>query len=254
MRNTFTFSFAAVVASICLWASPAAAQVLSIGQVESIIRAVHDGERMNWGASSTREQRNEDWAQVIGVVHWGHPVYNPTPDPSWCIKDAGNGRPQSDDVVVQCAARTFWDCVPSAGANGYRIECGGHGAERLPSVQNVYAPPKPTRIKGSGTPGPTPTPTPPPATVNLQPLLDRLAALEQLLATKVDAVAALALDARNAAQAVQADAESARINASDIRHVELPKVLEALKGAALTVPCMTGSVYGRRVRFCPEAP
>lgn len=146
-----------VGALLAAMASPAAAQVLSIDQVQRIIQAVHDGERMRWGASSTRQQRNEDWAQVIGVVHFGHPTYNPTPDSSWCIKDAGGGRPQSDDVVVQCATRFFWDCVPSAGADTYSIECRGHGAERLSSEQNVYPPPRPTRIGGGTAPPVDPT-------------------------------------------------------------------------------------------------
>ena len=56
------------------------------------------------------------------------------------IKDAGGGRPVSDDVIVDCGSRDFWDFIGGVGANGYfwRINYDG----RLPGNQNVYPPPR----------------------------------------------------------------------------------------------------------------
>ena len=62
------------------------------------------------------------------------------PDPNWCVKDAGGGRPQSDDVIVVCSTRDAWDLIGGAGANGYSFHEDYLG--RLPSVQNVYPPPR----------------------------------------------------------------------------------------------------------------
>lgn len=118
---------------------------MSIDDVIAIVRRVHDAERVNLGAGSTRDSRNAFWARAIGIVHHGHPVYNPTPDPQWCIKDGGNGRPQSDDVVVSMPSRQFWDCIGGSGADGYSFRAAG--PEILPPEQNVYAPPVPA---GSG--------------------------------------------------------------------------------------------------------
>jgi hypothetical protein len=91
-------------------------------------------------------------------------------------------------------------------------------------------------------------PVTPPA--DLAPVLAALATLTQ----KVDAVAALALAARDAALDAKAEAEQAKVNASDVKHVEIPKVLEALKGGA--IPCLVGRVpktFGgsAEVTFCP---
>lgn len=218
-------------------ASPVWAQV-SIDRVPAIAQAIHDAERVNLGASSTRESRNVFWARVVGVIHFGHPVFNPTPDQSWCIKDGGGGRPQSDDVIVQCRSRQFWDCIPNAGAEGYSFTC--HGGEILPPVQNVYLPPRPA---GGITPPPERAPVGP---VNLQPVLDALAALT----AKVDAVAALAMAAREAALNATREAASA---AHDAREVNAWR-MEPFKPTA--IPCLTGRVpkpWGgsTAVTFCP---
>lgn len=106
---------------------------------------------------------------------------------------------------------------------------------------------RPDPVGDGGAPPPPPSPPPPAPSVDLRPILDAIAALT----AKVDAVAALALASREAATQAQADAEQARILASDVKHVELPKVLEQLK-QPIPIPCMRGSVYGRGVRFCPE--
>lgn len=225
-----------VVTVLCvLLATPVWAQV-PIDRVPAIAQAVHDAERVTLGASSTRDSRNAFWARVVGIVHFGHPVFNPTPDPSWCIKDGGNGRPQSDDVIVKCRSREFWDCIPGSGADGYRFHCSADGI--LPRDQNVYIPPRPS---GSG----SITPPPPPPVTNLQPVLDALATLT----AKVDAVAALAMAAREAALNATLEAASA---AHDAREINAWR-MEPLK--PVVIPCLRGrvpSTFGSKdVTFCP---
>lgn len=105
----------------------------------ALAQRVHDAERMNFGATSTRDERNANWERIVGIAHHGHPTYNPTPDPRWHCKRADAGRPPSDDVAVLMPSREFWDFIPSSGAAGYRFEVSGsHGA--LPGDQIVFAP------------------------------------------------------------------------------------------------------------------
>ena len=219
---------------------------VSPDRVAQIAKTVHDAEGWKLGAASTRDTRNEFWARVIGIVHHGHPVYNPTPDPSWCLKDGGGGRPQTDDVATQCASRLFWDCIGGVGADGYenKFSCSGHGSERLPAVQNVYAPPKPAgggvSSGGGGTPLPAPpSPAPVPA-VDLSPVLKLLESLNQRLA---------ALEAKGG---TWDSAASEALNAAS-RASEIKTMIQNLPASQPVVfPCMRGSVYGRGVRFCPE--
>lgn len=124
---------------------------MDIHGLVDLAKRVHDAERMNFSGSSTREGRNADWARIVGIVHHGHQIYNPTPDPQWYLKNGGNGRPQSDDVTVSMPSRTFWDCIPDAGTDRYRFEAQGHG-EFLPAEQQVYAPPVPSGSGGAVTP------------------------------------------------------------------------------------------------------
>lgn len=142
---------------------------MNIQDVVGIAQRVHDAERMNFGASSSREERNRNWARIIGIVHWGHATYNPTPDPQWHIKNAGGGRPQSDDVAVSMPSRHFWDCIPGSGANGYSFRASGdHGP--LSSEQHVYAPPRP-----DGAPvHPTPPPPPPDGSLDVIDAIARI--------------------------------------------------------------------------------
>lgn len=135
---------------------------MDIHEVVRLAKRVHDAEGYNLGTGSTREYRNAFWARAIGIVHHGHPSYNPTPDPQWHIKDAGGGRPQSDDVAVSMPSRRHWDCIPNAGRDDYRFEA--NGGEVLGPEQNVFAPPVPSGAAPNPrpTPQPTPTPTPPP--------------------------------------------------------------------------------------------
>jgi hypothetical protein len=239
-----------VLLSVALLPAVGNAQV-SPAQVAEIAKTVHDAERWNLGASSTRETRNEFWARVIGIVHWGHPVYNPTPDPSWCLKDGGGGRPQTDDVATKCATREYWDCIGGVGANGYenQFRCNGH-SDRLPAVQNVYPPPKPAgggvSSGGGGTPLPAP-PAPAPAPVNLAPILAKLdaqAAQIAALVAKLDAM-------QGAVNAAAAESLNAASRASEIK-----TLIENLP-ASKPLPCLTGRVpraWGGSadVTFCPK--
>lgn len=117
------------------------ARSIDINEVLSIVRAVHDGTGANLGSSSSRDSRNRFFASAVATVYFGHSRYNPKgPDNSWCIKDGGSGRPQSDDVVVRCNTRDAWDLIGGAGANGYSFHIDYIG--RLPGDQNVYPPPR----------------------------------------------------------------------------------------------------------------
>lgn len=113
----------------------------SIGLTEAynIILSVHSGGRFNLGSSSTRDYRINFLFGAVAAIHYGHARYNPQgPDSNWCVKDAGGGRPPSDDVLVRCSTRESWDLIAGAGANGYSFHLDYLGI--LPSVQNVYPP------------------------------------------------------------------------------------------------------------------
>ena len=114
---------------------------MTIDDIIGLAQRVHDRERMNFGSTSTRDSRNRDWARIVGLVHHGSTEYGVAPDPRWHIKDGGNGRPQSDDVIVLMPSRDFWDCIPGAGADGYSFQANFDG--KLPPEQNVYPPPVP---------------------------------------------------------------------------------------------------------------
>jgi hypothetical protein len=102
---------------------------------------VHNRLGYDLGSSSTREQRVDFLWTAVATIHYGHPTFNPRgPDSNWCVKDAGGGRPPSDDVLVQCGSRDAWDLIGGAGANGYTFHLDYLG--RLPSEQNVYPPPR----------------------------------------------------------------------------------------------------------------
>jgi hypothetical protein len=78
---------------------------------------------------------------AVATIHYGHPRFNPAgPDSNWCVKDAGGGRPPSDDVLVRCNSRDAWDLIGGAGASGYTFHLDYLGG--LPSEQNVYPPPR----------------------------------------------------------------------------------------------------------------
>lgn len=113
----------------------------SIGLTEAygIILDVHSGGRFDLGSRSTRDYRINFLFGAVAAIHYGHARYNPKgPDSDWCVKDAGGGRPPSDDVLVRCSSREAWDLIAGAGGNGYRFHLDYLG--RLPSIQNVYPP------------------------------------------------------------------------------------------------------------------
>lgn len=113
---------------------------ISLQEAFGIIRRVHDELRYDLGSRSSREQRVSFLYAAVAAVHYGHPRFNPSgPDPLWCVKDAGGGRPPSDDVLVRCDNRDAWDLIGGAGGNGYTFHLDYIG--RLPGNQNVYAPP-----------------------------------------------------------------------------------------------------------------
>lgn len=122
---------------------------MTIDELVDMARRIHDAERVNLGASSTRGQRNAFWERVIGCAHWGHPVYNLRPDPQWHCKDPDGpgGRPQSDDVVVSMPSRSAYDCIPGAGADGYYFE--EPMPFTLPADQFVFVPSKPSGHSGT---------------------------------------------------------------------------------------------------------
>ncbi len=114
---------------------------IGIAEVFDIMVRIHNDLRVDLGSRSTRDDRNNFWVAAVAAVHYGHIRFNPRgPDSDWCIKDAGGGRPISDDVIVRCQSRDFWDLIGGVGADGYswRIIYDG----RLPGVQNVYPPPR----------------------------------------------------------------------------------------------------------------
>lgn len=118
-----------------------AARSISVQEAQQIIKSVHDGERWDLGSSSSRESRIAFIQRAVAVVHYGHSRFNPRgPDSNWCIKDAGGGRPISDDVIVRCNSRDAYDLIGGAGANGYSWHIDSIGI--LPSVQNVFPPPR----------------------------------------------------------------------------------------------------------------
>jgi len=116
-------------------------RTISANEALDIIKGVHDAEGWNLGGNSSRDQRIAFIQRAVAVVHFGHSRFNQRgPDSNWCIKDAGGGRPISDDVIVRCNSRESWDLIVGAGGNGYSWHADYIGV--LPSNQNVYPPPR----------------------------------------------------------------------------------------------------------------
>jgi hypothetical protein len=117
-----------------------ATRSISFQEAYGIILRVHNDLRYDLGSNSTRDQRVAFLWTAVAVIHFGHPTFNPAGgDPGWCVKDAGGGRPPSDDVLVRCDSRDAWDLIGGAGANGYSFHQDYLG--RLSGEQNVYPPP-----------------------------------------------------------------------------------------------------------------
>jgi len=114
-------------------------RTISANEAFSIIKGVHDAEGWNLGGSSSRDHRIAFIQRAVAVVHYGHYRFNRGgPDSNWCIKDAGGGRPISDDIIVRCNTREAWDMIVGAGGNGYHWDLGYIGF--LPGGQNIYPP------------------------------------------------------------------------------------------------------------------
>lgn len=118
------------------------ARSISPSQALGIIVNIHDTLRIDLGSRSTPDFRRAFWAAAVAAIHYGHPRFNPQgPDPQYCIKDGGGGRPQTDDALVICSTREFWDCIGGAGANGYSFRLVQDPFPYLDRAQNVYPPP-----------------------------------------------------------------------------------------------------------------
>lgn len=117
------------------------ARSISFNEAWNIITTIHNVLGIDLGSRSTRDYRIAFLNAAVAAIHYGHPRFNPAgPDTAWCVKDAGGGRPQSDDVLAQCRTREAWDLISGAGANGYAFHRDYLGV--LPSIQNVYPPPQ----------------------------------------------------------------------------------------------------------------
>jgi hypothetical protein len=116
-----------------------AQRTIDISEAASIVRTIYTELNYNIGSSSSREERNVYFERAVAALHYGHSWFNPKgPDPNWCIKNGGAGRPQSDDVIVRCDSRDAWDLVGGIGGDNYHWGIDYIG--RLPGDQVVYAP------------------------------------------------------------------------------------------------------------------
>lgn len=103
---------------------------------------------------------------------------------------------------------------------------------------------------GGGTGGGTGGTVPPPP-VNLQPLLDRLAALEAALGAKLDGLAAVAVETRDAAKSAEHDARE--LNAFRLAGgMDLTPLLAALEPFKAGWPEYSGRVFGTGVTLRPK--
>lgn len=115
-------------------------RTMSAREALNILIRVHNELRYNLGSGTTRDSRVQWLWTGMAAVHYGHYKFNPSGgDRQWCVKDAGGGRPPSDDVMVRCNTREAWDVVGGAGANGYGFHLDYLGI--LSNEQNVYPPP-----------------------------------------------------------------------------------------------------------------
>lgn len=115
------------------------ARTISLSEAFSIIVSIHDGGGFNLGSSSSRGSRVAFFFGAVAAIHYGHARWNPGgPDTNWCVKDAGGGRPASDDVIVRCSTREAWDLISGVGGNGYSFHADFIGT--LGSSHNVYEP------------------------------------------------------------------------------------------------------------------
>lgn len=115
-------------------------RAIQVGEAIDIIINIHNVLRVDLGTGdSGHRYRQEFFGAAVAAIHYGHPRFNPRgPDPSWCIKDAGGGRPVSDETLVLCRSREAWDVIGGNGGRGYFFKQDYLGV--LPPIQNVYPP------------------------------------------------------------------------------------------------------------------
>lgn len=121
---------------------------LTADEVYRMVQTVYASEGVDMTGRSSREVLNRALARAVGIASFGHPSYNTAPDQNWCIKTGGPGRPQSDDVIVNCTTRDAWDIVSGIGGPNPSFQFAYIGV--LPSIQVVYLPPLPDVPAGYG--------------------------------------------------------------------------------------------------------
>lgn len=208
----------AMVAALAAW--PATAQTTAPDR-RDVVQAVSDADPARFACAHVEGRACKmDWINAVAAAL--HQV-----DPRWGL----NMKRDDDRQGLSMDVVTFRLGPTDRHVEAFDI-CGGCGGGN-PSVvwQNItnyatigqpgtarWVQPQPVSGGGGGTGGGGHV-DPPPA-VNLQPVLDALAALT----VKVDAVAGVAVAARDAALDAKSEAEQAKVNASDIRHITLPEI------------------------------
>ena len=234
-----------IVLAFVLVANPLFAQGQAPNRLE-VVRFVSDEDPARFACAHSGRPCQADWIKAVAAALHAE-------DARWGLNGKrGNANDLSLDVV------TFRIGPTDRHVQAFDI-CGACGGSNPSAVWNDI-----TNWKTIGQPGtaiwvkpagtvvtppvdPIDPPDTPPA-VDLAPVLAALATLTE----KVDAIAALALAARDAALDAKAEAEQAKVNASDIKHVSLPALLEELKATAH--PCYRGRVSGwagGSVELCP---
>lgn len=252
--NIYTSSYGAVIALICLLASPAEAQVRrnQAPNVKSELESYVDRYADAWAhAHRDGDPRGAEWITLaVQTLRAEHPAGK-----RWCL----NGkRGSASDVSMDVVAYL----VDESNGNNRLVEAfdvivGAGGASPRVEWSNItnYA-----TIGNSGTalciappdlaPGPGPGPTPPnppaptPAPVNLAPVLEQLAALRGELA----AVAADAAEAKRAARSAEHD--SRELNGRP--PLDLAPLMNALAPFAAGWPEYSGRVLGQGVTLRPK--
>jgi hypothetical protein len=226
-----------------LIASPVSAQDLG-----AVVASLHE-ERANYGATMSDEQ----CVELINAVAWKHRA------DGWGLsgKDFGthgvryDGARVAHDILHHRPTNKIWDVLGSAGAASTPPSSLGPGGPPPGSNRPWVAPIVPEGVTPAPTPTPQPQPTPTPTPVDLSAVLAKLDAVLAEIATlraNSDGIANVATQARDFA-------EDAKTNASDVKHVEIPRVLEALKQQQ-QAQCMVGRIKGAfggsyEARFCP---
>ncbi len=112
---------------------------ISFNEAYDILFTIYQAARWDISGRSNRDQLNLFLETAMSALHYGHGKWNPRgPDTSWCIKNGGPGRPQSDDVIARCDTRDAWDLV--SGIGGPNPVWSPTYLGRLPGDQQIYPP------------------------------------------------------------------------------------------------------------------